>query len=100
MRTIVIPSLMAVILAHSLSIGETKAQAREEITQPPQSSQDFFPVDVTVPIAPTPVQSGNKLLLVYELHVTNFQATDLTREFKKIKTTKKRRGRRRRNLND
>lgn len=78
MRVIAVLSLTAIILAHSLSIGHTKAQAREVMTQQPKSSHDFFPVDVTVPIAPTPVQNGNKMHLVYELHVTNFQASDLT----------------------
>ncbi len=78
MRMIVIPLLMAFILAHSLSIRQTKAQAREVITQQPKISNDFFPVDVSVPIAPTPVQNGARMHLVYELHVTNFQASDLT----------------------
>lgn len=43
-----------------------------------QSSSDFFRIDATVPLAPTPVQNGNKTQLVYELHITNFQASDLT----------------------
>src|SRR5713101_6965516 len=35
------------------------------------------PVDVVVPIAPTPVRADGKQHLVYELHVTNFRAPNL-----------------------
>lgn len=39
-----------------------------------------FPVDLEVPIAPTPVKADGKVHLVYELHITNFDkpARDLT----------------------
>ena len=36
------------------------------------------PVEVTIPIAPIPVKSNGEVHLVYELHVTNFEASSLT----------------------
>ena len=35
------------------------------------------PVEIRVPIAPTPVTAGGRTLLGYEIHITNFQARDL-----------------------
>jgi hypothetical protein len=35
-------------------------------------------LDVRVPAAPTPVRIGGRVHLVYELHITNFRAVDLT----------------------
>jgi murein DD-endopeptidase MepM/ murein hydrolase activator NlpD len=35
------------------------------------------PVDLEIPLAPTPVQANGKLHLLYELHVTNFRARSL-----------------------
>jgi len=37
----------------------------------------FFPYDVFVPVAPTPVKGNGKTHLVYELHLTNFLPSDL-----------------------
>jgi hypothetical protein len=36
------------------------------------------PVQIEVPVAPTPVKAEGKLHLVYELHITNFRAPELT----------------------
>jgi murein DD-endopeptidase MepM/ murein hydrolase activator NlpD len=41
-----------------------------------------FPVDLTVPFAPTAFSSGGKTQLVYELHVTNFRAGEV--EWKRL----------------
>ena len=37
-----------------------------------------LPVEMDVPIAPTPFKADGKTHLVYELHLTNFASTDLT----------------------
>jgi murein DD-endopeptidase len=36
------------------------------------------PVDLEVPLAPTPVRADGKFHLAYELHVTNFRAPELS----------------------
>src|SRR5258706_3651125 len=36
------------------------------------------PVEATIPIAPMPVKSNGQIHLAYELHVTNFEARNLT----------------------
>lgn len=36
------------------------------------------PIDMEVPIAPTPVKSDGKIHLIYELHLTNFSSNELT----------------------
>jgi hypothetical protein len=35
------------------------------------------PIDMEVPVAPTPVKSDGKIHLVYELHLTNFNSSEL-----------------------
>jgi murein DD-endopeptidase MepM/ murein hydrolase activator NlpD len=35
------------------------------------------PVDIAIPVAPTPVRANGKMHLVYELHLTNFRAQSL-----------------------
>ena len=35
------------------------------------------PVDLEIPVAPTPVKANGKVNLVYELHITNFRAKNL-----------------------
>jgi len=35
------------------------------------------PVDVEIPVAPTPVRANGKIHLLYELHLTNFRARSL-----------------------
>jgi hypothetical protein len=35
------------------------------------------PVDLQVPLAPTPVKADGKIHLLYELHVTNFRSRNL-----------------------
>jgi murein DD-endopeptidase MepM/ murein hydrolase activator NlpD len=54
-----------------LAVGQTSAiaQARGPID---------LPVDMDVPIAPTPFKADGKTHLVYELHLTNFSSTELT----------------------
>ena len=42
------------------------------------SAQTLSPVDVEIRTAPTPVESGGRLHLAYELHITNFQSSDVT----------------------
>ncbi|HXG65937.1 MAG TPA: M23 family metallopeptidase [Blastocatellia bacterium] len=36
------------------------------------------PVEINIPVAPTPVRGGGKTHLAYELHVTNFGSSELT----------------------
>jgi len=64
------------LLTQCLGLGHV-SQAKRDV--PPQTKKyfNFSPVDVEVPIAPTPVESGGKVHLVYELHITNFQSSDL-----------------------
>ena len=66
------------VLTHSSAVAYLNAQAEKEPQNPAQSSSNFSPVDVTVPFVPAPVVSGGKAYLAYELHITNFQARDLT----------------------
>ncbi len=40
-------------------------------------NKTFFPYDVFVPVAPTPVKGNGKIHLVYELHITNILPSDL-----------------------
>jgi hypothetical protein len=35
------------------------------------------PVDVEIPVAPTPVRANGKMRLLYELHLTNFRARSI-----------------------
>src|SRR5215210_4247593 len=42
-----------------------------------QKTAPTFPVDLAVPVAPTPFKANGKTHLVYELHVTSFRAGDL-----------------------
>jgi hypothetical protein len=41
-----------------------------------------LPIEMDVPIAPTPVKADGKTHLVYELHLTNFVSSELTLTFK------------------
>src|SRR5215510_2879631 len=43
-----------------------------------QTLAPMFPVGLSVPIAPAAFQSGGKTHLVYELHVDNFRAGDVS----------------------
>ncbi|MDQ3821002.1 MAG: hypothetical protein M3362_25425, partial [Acidobacteriota bacterium] len=36
-----------------------------------------IPIDLEIPVAPTPVKAGGKIHLLYELHITNFRAKSL-----------------------
>lgn len=36
------------------------------------------PIDIHIPIDPTPVHAGGKVALVYELHITNFSSREFT----------------------
>lgn len=35
------------------------------------------PAEIRIPILPTPVKANGRLLLVYEIHITNFQASEI-----------------------
>ena len=43
----------------------------------PPATARMFPIDLTVPVAPTPFQANGKTNLVYELHVTSFRTGDV-----------------------
>jgi murein DD-endopeptidase len=58
--------------------GQVSVQAEKRPQYPAKNSSEFSPVDVRVPIPPTPVMSVGKAYLAYELIITNFQARDLT----------------------
>jgi murein DD-endopeptidase MepM/ murein hydrolase activator NlpD len=61
-----IASLVVIMVAAQTPVH---AQARGPID---------LPVDMDVPIAPTPFKADGKTHLVYELHLTNFSPTELT----------------------
>jgi len=67
-RTLVKLSISGVLLFH-ISIALARAQTHSAV-----------PVDLDIPVAPTPVKADGKVHLVYELHITNFDkpARDLT----------------------
>jgi murein DD-endopeptidase len=67
-RALVKLSISAVLLLH-FSIAVAEAQTHSAV-----------PVDLDIPVAPTPVKADGKVHLVYELHITNFDkpARDLT----------------------
>jgi hypothetical protein len=48
-------------------------------TEKPAESSDLFgmPVEMRVPVPPTPFRAGGKTHLAYELHITNFGNTEL-----------------------
>ncbi len=57
------------LLVLAIGVIEAAAQVRPPID---------IPVEMDVPIAPTPVEADGKIHLVYELHLTNFSTNDLT----------------------
>jgi len=67
-RTLIKLSISAVLLLH-FSIAAAEAQTHSAV-----------PVDLDIPVAPTPVKADGKVHLVYELHITNFDkpSRDLT----------------------
>jgi len=65
------------LLTQSSGVKHVGAKATGELFVQAGTSSNFSPVDVEVPIAPTPVESGGKVHLVYELHITNFQSAEL-----------------------
>lgn len=65
------------LLTQSSSVAHVAAQVKGGASLQTRGVSNFSPVDVEVPIAPTPVESGGKLRLAYELHITNFQSSDL-----------------------
>src|SRR6266487_3886921 len=70
--------LTAIMLLTQFSgVRHVGAKATADLFVQAKTSLNFSPVDVEVPIAPTPVESGGRLHLAYELHITNFQSTDL-----------------------
>lgn len=71
MKRIAKRALIAIAIGLLLQFTSGFAQAQ---------THSAIPVDLEVPIAPTPVQADGKVHLVYELHITNFDkpARDLT----------------------
>ena len=65
-KALMLTALLMVILVAGLR--PVRAQARGPID---------LPVDMDVPIAPTPFKADGKIHLVYELHLTNFSSTEL-----------------------
>jgi murein DD-endopeptidase MepM/ murein hydrolase activator NlpD len=57
------------LLVLAIGVIEAGAQVRPPID---------IPVEMDVPIAPTPIKGDGKIQLVYELHLTNFSTNDLT----------------------
>lgn len=64
-------SLLIIGLLLLLAVGPARGTASAQL---PFGA----PVEMTIPIAPTPVRGGGKTHLAYELHVTNFGPTELT----------------------
>lgn len=65
------PFLLLVLVAATLFfLAERRTRA--------QTSSPFFPVALSVPIAPMPFQSDGKTNVVYELHLDSFRAGELT----------------------
>ena len=54
----------------------------ESVAPPPPSASRLFPVDLSIPIAPSPFRQGGKVQLVYELVLRNFRAGDI--EWKRL----------------
>ena len=71
-------SVVSLCFLQAPGAGQVSVQAEKRPQYPAQSSSEFSPVDVRVPIAPTPVMSAGKAYLAYELILTNVQARDLT----------------------
>lgn len=68
---------LVVFFTQSSCVRHVAAQATGGTSLQTRGISSFSPVDVEVPIAPTPFESGGKIHLAYELHMTNFQSSDL-----------------------
>jgi biotin carboxyl carrier protein len=66
MRGLSILLLLAGFLAAPLTPRNTQGQRLSTV-----------PIDIEIPVAPTPVKANGQLHLLYELHVTNFSAHNL-----------------------
>lgn len=64
---------------NSLPLEFARSAAPAEAPKPtaPAARPFGIPVDLAVPIAPTPFSGGGKTHLVYELHITNFSSGEL-----------------------
>src|SRR5439155_2135116 len=73
MKGITTRVLISIAAALLLQSSSGLAQSQPQI-------HSAVPVDLEIPIAPTPVKADGKIHLVYELHITNFDkpARDLT----------------------
>ncbi len=60
--------LTLICFAIVLTVGSARAQ------EPPPNA----PVEIRIPLAPIPVNANGQTILGYELHITNFQARDIT----------------------
>jgi murein DD-endopeptidase MepM/ murein hydrolase activator NlpD len=69
---------VSVFLTQSAGVGRVRAQAKQNAPVQTKKYFNFSPIEVAVPVAPIPVESGGKVHLVYELHITNFTSNDLT----------------------
>jgi len=58
------------------------SQAATAAAAPAVRTARMFPVDLEVPVAPTPFRAGGKTQLVYEVHVTSLRLGDL--EWKRL----------------
>jgi hypothetical protein len=65
-------------LTRPAGVGRVRAEARRDAPHQAKKYFDFSPVEIAVPTPPTPVESGGRMQLVYELHITNFTSSDLT----------------------
>ena len=66
------------LLTQSSGVGHVRALAKRDSPLQTKKYFTFSPVEAAVPIAPTSVENGGKMHLVYELHITNFTSSDLT----------------------
>src|SRR6266550_3242932 len=66
MRGLSILLLLAGFLVAPLTPRNTQGQRLSTI-----------PIDIEIPVAPTPVKANGKMHLLYELHLTNFSARNL-----------------------
>src|SRR5262245_27762521 len=72
MRTTVI-LLAGLAIASLLSLGDVSAQNAQ-----PTGATQAIPLDLSVPIAPVPVNAEGRRHYLYELHLTNFGRAQVT----------------------
>lgn len=70
----------SVPLALAAVLLSVPAASQKQAVKPARYSSQAIPIEMTVPVAPTPVEAEGSIHLVYELHLTNFGAGELTLE--------------------